>query len=274
MLQKMLFPTDFSENSLKVLEYLEDFKKVGVEEIGVLFVVNIAKLSTVSGGIDIDHYINDMTKKAEEIIPEVTHKIEDKGIKPEVIRPFPVGDPVIEIIKASEKYDFIAMGSRGASSFKKILLGSISEGVLHDSNVPVYVFKQDTAVGNLFDRILVAYDFSKWADQTLKYAKFVAKKAGGELHIVHVAENEVKTSDLRLMEEIIRAEGIEVHTHVESGTPHKAILAKVEEIKATTVFMGSRGLGGVKAMLLGSTSESVIRRSPVPVFVCKRCDEE
>ncbi|WP_456329196.1 universal stress protein [Archaeoglobus sp.] len=274
MLRKMLFPTDLSENSFKVLEYLGDFKKVGVEEIGVLFVINIAKLSTVSGGIDIDHYIDEMTEKAEEVLPEVIGKIESSGIKAEVIKPFPVGEPVVEIIKAAENYDFIAMGSRGASSFKKILLGSVSEGVLHDSNIPVYIFKQDVVVNSLFDRVLVAYDFSKWADRALVYAKFVVKKTGGELHIIHVTEDENKTADLRLMEESIKAEGIKAHIHVESGTPHKAILAKRDEIKATTIFIGSRGVGGVKAMILGSTSESVIRRSTVPVFVCKRGENE
>ncbi|MBO8180005.1 MAG: universal stress protein [Archaeoglobus sp.] len=274
MLRKMLFPTDLSENSFKVLEYLDDFRKVGVEEIGVFFVVNITKLSTVSGGIDIDYYIDEMTEKAEEVLPKVTQKIEDSGIRSEIIRPFPVGDPVVEITKAAENYDFIAMGSRGASSFKKILLGSVSEGVLHDSSVPVYVFKEDMVVNSLFDRVLVAYDFSKWADRVLEYAKFVVKKAGGELHIIHVAEEGSKTDDLRLMEESIKAEGIEAHIHVESGTPHKAILAKRDEIDATTIFIGSRGVGGVKAMILGSTSESVIRRSTVPVFVCKRGDNE
>ncbi|AIG98761.1 MULTISPECIES: universal stress protein [Archaeoglobus] len=274
MLRKMLLPTDLSENSFKVLEYLGDFKKVGVEEIGVLFVINLTKLSTVSGGIDIDHYIDEMSEKAEEVLPEVAQKIEAAGIKAEVIKPFPAGDPVVEIIKASENYSFIAMGSRGASKFKKILLGSVSEGVLHDSKVPVYIFKHDMVVNSLFDRVLVAYDFSKWADRALEYAKFVVKKTGGELHIIHVSEDGDKTADLRVMEEVIGAEGIEVHVHIESGTPHKAILAKREEINATTIFMGSRGAGSVMTMILGSTSESVIRRSPVPVFVCKRGDDE
>ncbi len=245
MLRKMLFPTDLSENSFKVLEYLNDFKKVGVEEIGVLFVINLTKLSTVSGGIDIDHYIEEITERAEEVLPGIARKIEDAGIKAEVIKPFPVGDPVVEIIKASENYNFIAMGSRGASTFKKILLGSVSEGVLHDSKVPVYVFKHDMVVNSLFDRVLVAYDFSKWADRVLEYAKFVVKRAGGELHIIHVTEEENKTADLRDLEEAIKAEGIEVYVHIEAGTPHKAILAKREEIDATTIFMGSRGSGGV-----------------------------
>lgn len=272
MLQKMLFPTDLSENSFKVLEYLDDFKKVGVEKIGVLFVINIAKLSTVSGGIDIDHYIDEMTERAEKVLPDVAKKIEDSGIRAEIIRPFPVGHPVVEIIKVSENYDFIAMGSRGTSTFKKILLGSVSEGVLHDSKLPVYIFKQDVVVDTLFERVLVAYDFSDWADRALEYAKFVVKRTGGELHIIHVTEDEI--ADLKLIGDSIKAEGIDVYIHVESGTPHKAILAKRDEIDATTIFIGSRGLGGVRAMILGSTSESVIRRSKVPVFVCKRGENE
>lgn len=273
MLEKMLFPTDLSEASLKILEHAHDFSKIGVEKMGILFVINTTKLSEVSGGIDIDHYIDEEVERGEAKMPEIVKKVEESGIKAEVIRPFPAGNPVVEIVKESQKYDFVAIGSRGASSFKKILLGSVSEGVLHEAKVPIYVFRYGEDIQNLFERILVAYDFSEWSEKALDYAKYVAMRSGGELHILHVSENESE-AELRVLEESLRAEGIDVKIHIKSGTPHKEILAAIDEVKATTVFMGSRGVGGIKAMLLGSTSETVIRRSPVPVFVTKRRDKD
>jgi len=267
MLQKMLYPTDLSESSRAVLNNLEDLRKVGVESVGILFVINIAKLSGVSGGIDIENYIEGKTERADELLPGIADKIERSGMKVEILKPYPVGNPVAEILKASENYNFIAMGARGMSTFKKILLGSVSEGVLQDSRIPVYIFK--SGVERLFGRILVAYDFSEWSERALEYAKFVAKRYGGELHILHVSEPESRSADLRVLEEIVRAEGINVSAHLAAGTPHKVILSFIEKINATTVFMGSRGLGGVKSLILGSTSESVVRRSPVPVFVSK-----
>ncbi len=272
MLEKMLFPTDLSESNLKILEYIDDLEMVGVKEVGVLYVINLSKLSDVSGGIDVDAYIEEETKKAEKGIEKIKELIKNKGLAVNVIRPFPVGDPVAEILNYSKDYDFIAMNSRGASAFKKILLGSVSEGVLRASKKPVYIFKFDSRVdypmGNLFGKILVPFDFSEHARIALDYAVYVAKKVGSELHLLHVVEPECN-GDLNKLVEDLSKEGLKVSVHVQSGVPHKIILRKQEELGATTIFMGSRGVGVVRALLLGSTSDSVIRHSRVPVFVCK-----
>lgn len=277
MLEKMLFPTDLSESNLKILEHVDDLKKAGVEEVGILYVINLSKLSDVSGGIDIDNYIEEESKKAEEGIEKIEELMTSKGLKVNAIRPFPAGDPVAEILNYSKDYDFIAMNSRGASAFKKILLGSVSEGVLKASKKPVYIFKFDSEVahptGNLFDKILVPFDFSEHARVALDYAAYVAKKVGSEVHLLHVIEPECD-GDLEKLAENLSQEGLKVSVHVQSGVPHKVILRKQEELGVTTIFMGSRGVSVVRSLLLGSTSDSIIRRSPVPVFVCKAPEEE
>jgi len=277
MLEKMLFPTDLSESNLKILEHIDDLKKAGVEEVGILYVINLSKLSDVSGGINIDNYIEEKTKKAEEGVEETERFMKSKGLTVNTIRPFPAGDPVAEILSYSKDYDFIAMNSRGASTFKKILLGSVSEGVLRASKKPVYVFKFGSEVANptdnLFDKILVPFDFSEHAKMALDYAVYVAKKVGSEVHLLHVIEPECD-GDLDKLAEDISKEGLKVSAHVQSGVPHKVILRKQEELGATTIFMGSRGVGVVRSLLLGSTSDSVIRRSRVPVFVFKSPEVE
>jgi len=278
MLEKMLFPTDLSESNLKILSYIHDLKNAGVEEVGILFVINLTKLSDVSGGIDIENYIEEESKKAEEEVKPIAEAIKGRGIKVEVIRPFPAGDPVAEILQCSKDYDFIAMNSRGASVFKKILLGSVSEGVLKASKKPVYVFKfdneDDRPAGALFSKILVPYDFSKHADKALEYAEYVAKRVESEIHLLHVVEPECEDGDLERVAEGLRQKGLKVFAHTQPGVPHKVILRRQEELGATTIFMGSRGVSVVRSLLLGSTSDSIIRRSPVPVFVCKAPEEE
>lgn len=51
------------------------------------------------------------------------------------------------------------------------------------------------------------------------------------------------------------------------GTPNQDILEQVEELEITTLVMGTHGRTGLDHLLIGSTAESVIRHSPVPVLV-------
>lgn len=54
---------------------------------------------------------------------------------------------------------------------------------------------------------------------------------------------------------------------VEEGAPQDEIISYVKEADVDQIVMGTRGLAGVKRMLLGSVADGVIRRSSVPVNV-------
>ncbi|MCS7130825.1 MAG: universal stress protein [Archaeoglobaceae archaeon] len=280
-LEKMLFPTDFSPYSMIVTEFLEDLKNAGVKEIGILFIVNTARLSSVSGGFDLGRYVELEEKRAEEELPKILERIEKAGMKAKVVKPFPSGDPVNEIVKSSKSYDFISIGARGRGIFKEILLGSVSEGVLRRSDIPVYVFKSRTEIlesgvkcykpcEDLFARILVAYDFSKHSQKCLEYATEIAKRTRGEMILLYVEEDgKDKKDNLKAVAEDLRAKGISVIDIKASGSPVKVILSKQAEMKATTVFLGSRGLSLPRSLIGGSVSDPVVRAVEVPVFVSK-----
>ncbi|MET1125051.1 MAG: universal stress protein [Archaeoglobaceae archaeon] len=273
-MRRMLLPTDLSDYSKIVLEFLDDFKLVGVEEVGVLFVIDTTKLSTVSGGFDPSAFIEAEEKRAREEIPKIVEKIESHGMKP-IVHEFPTGNPVVEILRFSQHYDFVVMGARGRSLFKEILLGSISESVAMKASVPVYVFKakvvenEDKRVEKpcerLFERILVAYDFSEHSRVALKYGVEIAEKTGGELVVLYVAEDDRNLEELRPE---LEGRNINFRLLTARGSPARVIVEKQRELKASTIFLGSRGLGGIKA-LLGSVSDRVLRMSEVPVLVCR-----
>ena len=284
-MKNMLFPTDLSKYSKAILNYVSDFSRIGVESVDLLYVVNLTKISNVAGGIDIEKYIEEESKKADEGLPVIAEVFERAGIRARIIKPYPTGDPVAEILNYSENYDFISMGSHGYGVIKEILLGSVSEGVVRHSKVPVFVFKFKVERNgeivrcikchvNLFDRILVAYDFSKHSAKALEYAKYVAKKVGSELYLVHASEQECKDHNIDAIAKELADEGLNVKSYQMPGTPHKVIMKVIDEVDATAVFMGSRGLGAVKSLLLGSTSDAIIRRAPVPVFVCREVENE
>jgi nucleotide-binding universal stress UspA family protein len=69
--------------------------------------------------------------------------------------------------------------------------------------------------------------------------------------------------------QLAEAAGLRAQTHVsaQQSTTARAILARAEEVAATAIVMGSRGLTGVKSLLLGSVSHDVIQHADRAVVV-------
>jgi nucleotide-binding universal stress UspA family protein len=75
-------------------------------------------------------------------IQSATGKIfADHGVEVTQLREF--GHPVDTIVNAAETIhaDLIVLGSRGMNGFKALLLGSISDGVLHHAHCPTLVIR-------------------------------------------------------------------------------------------------------------------------------------
>lgn len=84
-------------------------------------------------------------------------------------------------------------------------------------------------------------------------------------------EIEILDRQLREVEEAGRET---VHKHHRVGSPATQIVAVSEEIEAGLIVMGSRGLRGLERMVIGSTSESVVRHAHCPVVVVRQESEQ
>jgi nucleotide-binding universal stress UspA family protein len=54
----------------------------------------------------------------------------------------------------------------------------------------------------------------------------------------------------------------------------KTVLAVVEKHQAAAIVVGSRGLGGLRARLEGSTSKALLKHAPCPVLVVHETDQD
>lgn len=73
---------------------------------------------------------------------------------------------------------------------------------------------------------------------------------------------------LREADEIV-PDDIEHEMLLEVGSPGPVILELSEEYECDLIVMGSRGLGQIKGLLMGSVSGYLLSRSKIPVFVVK-----
>ena len=137
----------------------------------------------------------------------------------------------------------------------------------------------------MFKSILVPFDGSKAAEAALDEAIKLAQAEGARLTLLGVATRPpwiapsyaaAIPTDAELEAEVERRldgalervpDGVPAATVVRSGAPAQVILARVEQGMHDLVVMGSRGRGGVRSLVLGSVSQAVVHRSPVPVVV-------
>ena len=71
-------------------------------------------------------------------------------------------------------------------------------------------------------------------------------------------------------QKVAKDKGVEeVHCVIEDGDPVKKILRHAEEDAANLVVMGSRGLGDLQELLMGSVSHKVSQLSPCSCITVK-----
>ena len=136
------------------------------------------------------------------------------------------------------------------------------------------------------ETILVPTDFSEHADKAFEIALQVALAFGSRLELLHaydfgqwVTLYEVTFADragekirleamarLRPLVDRAKAESVDVSTLVVLGTPSQMIIKRASETRADLIVMGTRGLGSLKHILLGSVAQRTIRMAPCPVL--------
>ena len=138
-LKKILWPTDFSENSEKALPYVTSLSEKFQTEVHVLYVIEeLAIHEPWYGEFDRSHIekIHEWEdKKARERLDEICSKYLEGC--PLYIKHVAIGDPAQEILKLveEEKVDMVVMATHGRKVHFRF--GSIAEKVVKHATVPV-----------------------------------------------------------------------------------------------------------------------------------------
>ncbi len=146
----------------------------------------------------------------------------------------------------------------------------------------------------LFKRIVVAVDFSEFSRQALAVTAGLASLMESEVIVLHVCtipasvepavmagqQQAIRTllelqqanarhAESRLNEWVERLQWGKAKVQIkvtQEGAPHAAIIETAQAFGAELIVMGSYGRSGVARMLIGSTTEKVLRRAHVAVL--------
>ncbi len=140
--------------------------------------------------------------------------------------------------------------------------------------------------------ILVPSDFSADAEKALSTATELAKLFGARIVVLHAYHVDIPmvspmaggyalpqgfyedlrsqaTAQVEKLSKEAATEGIEATGIVLQEPAAFAIAAQAESLPADLIVMGTRGLTGLKHVVLGSVAERVVRTAPCPVLTVK-----
>ena len=132
-------------------------------------------------------------------------------------------------------------------------------------------------------KILVAVDGSVTSSSAAENAIDLAEKFGADLTALYIVPPNIRISEIfdlakqngqKIVDEVKNAESaknLNVQTEVlwDVGSVTKAIVEYAEENNVNLIVLGTRGISGIKQMLLGSTASGVVTYSHCPVIVVK-----
>lgn len=289
MVSKVLVGTDFSKPSAAVLDFLARLKGAGLQDVVLAHVTHPP--SPGVGQVALDGVRSSLEEQA--------GHLRENGLNARTV--IEHGATAATLADLAEKHgaDALVVGSHGRSLLGRMLLGSVSMSVLHQSRVPVLIVRVELCETDEgiscelqpdqpFEHILFPTDFSEAA--TLAFERMTDLVAGSasRVTLMHVhnppayvenEEAEETAADvealhkedrgrLKQMADVLRDRGVDnVGTVVTTGAPAVSVTDFAESRDVTLVAMGTQGRGAMEELVVGSVALKVARTSPVPVLM-------
>jgi nucleotide-binding universal stress UspA family protein len=220
-------------------------------------------------------------QEAQDLLMHAAERAQQAGVACETLwRWGSIVETILQIATESP-YDLIVIGAHMVTGWKRLRLGHIANAIAAKAAPPVLVVKQPPAAGlqmPLGRRILVATGGSPWSDTAVEYALDLAQAQHFHVCLLHVlpgrrpdatAEAEGRRILQRAKAQALAA-GVEATTVMASGEVASAIVNTAAQASCDAIIVGSRGFGGWKRLMVGSVSNAVAVKTPLPVLIVKR----
>lgn len=184
--------------------------------------------------------------------------------------------------------DLIVLGTYGRRGLNRLLMGSVTSGVIAGAPADVLVVKKPCSeCSGEYGSILVPFDGSEFSRKAMTRACRLSKVDNSEITALYVIPryeemidffrtDSIQKSLRREAERIISAaagiasaEGVEIKEEIVDGVADEKIVESVKKLSNDLIIMGSHGYSGVDRALLGSTAERVILNATCPVLVVR-----
>lgn len=149
MYKKILVPLDGSELAECVLSHVKSLFKDGSE--GEVTLLNVVKVDIPWAEVydkkafDLEAIRKPLFSASKKYLTKAASKLKSNGIKvkTEVLEANQLAESIMDYAQKNGM-DLIVMTTHGHTGFKKLMLGSVAFGVLHESHVPVLLIRPES----------------------------------------------------------------------------------------------------------------------------------
>jgi nucleotide-binding universal stress UspA family protein len=211
-------------------------------------------------------------------------------IEPVLLRGRPAS-VIVDQARASGT-DLIVLGHRGLGSWQSRLLGSVSAEVVDHAPCPVLVVRDDQlgpvmlADDGSSDARAAGDVVSGWplfrgltvtvvgvvhgaSPSAAAVAPLMLEESMSRYTEVVEAERRMRTSGCEATVERLRAAGIDAVAEIRQGDPAHEIVSAARSAGAGLVVLGTRGLTGLRRLLIGSVARNVLLSAPCSVLIVR-----
>ncbi len=276
-MKKIIIPVDFSDHSEYALKTAAKLAKKYDAELLVLHMLEMSDIMlTTSEGFQ--------SQKAAFFLQIAEQKLEGFLKKDylndlkvtSIIKHFKVFSEVNDVALKNDA-DLIVMGSHGSSGMAEFFVGSNTERVVRNANIPVLVVKNNVSDVN-FNVVAFACSFSEETIKPYLNAVKIFDKIDAKFYLVHVnLPNDRFMSSLEIEQKAVnfftKAERNltkmkDVH-YVCDYTVEEGVLNSANKIGADLIIVPTHGRKGLAHFFEGSIGEDVANHSTLPVMTFK-----
>lgn len=281
-LTQVLAPVDLSEGGITAMQYARLFAETFSANLTVMYVdpvffpVDVTATHATAGAFE--RTVSDATRTE----VQVYAKNALASAKYDVI--VESGQPVHVILRTARELnaDLLVMGTHALRGWRRAILGSVTEGVLHGTTIPILTVSRSHGVPVMHGpvgvtRIVCPVNFTDNARESLRYAALLAEKFNAELIAVHVIEPgshvlPAGSSECRVREwigdelgEVMSFRELTMH-----GGAAERVLDCIDDLGADLLVIGAQHKFFRETTVIGTTTERLVRFAQCPVLTVVR----
>jgi nucleotide-binding universal stress UspA family protein len=176
------------------------------------------------------------------------------------------GDLIEALADLEKDSRIVVIGKRGeAADFARLHLGSNLERVVRASTRPVLVAARAYVP---FERFVIAFDGGKSASRAVDFVASSGLLKGMKATVLSVGADMVENrSRLDAPVRRLREAGFDVEGLLLPGDPDEIIGSHVETQRIGLLVTGAYGHSRIRSLVIGSTTEAMVRRCKIPVLM-------
>ena len=282
-MERILVPTDFSEQAGYAMDLACQIARKTKSELIALHVLDHTGLFDFSSGssayplmgnpagLDLDQqFLESLYTNAEEKCTNFLSKYEYSDLT--INKKIKIGSAFHYITEEinDQNVNLVIMGSKGASGFEEVLIGSNTEKVVRHAKCPVLTVKSKLALEDIND-IAFATSFKEGDLHVTEELKKLQEVFNAKLHLVRVNTPNCFETNRKIMamaklfieENKISNYTINIYS---DKVEEDGIIFFAQDIDADMIALATHGRTGISHLLSGSIAEDIVNHAKRPVW--------